>query len=399
MRHKPYLVIMNARINQLVKSLLHKDSLEQCSLYELQQFAERHPYFGAAQLLLTKKLQAERSDQYDQQLQKTYLFFHNPLWVEHLLNDTGAATIKSTPKKEEPVPAAILVETAAPAPEINEPIPAIMETIAIPGVIEPREEKTQDTLLEIPTPVTEMNELVTPSEETAAVQEIIETTKVYTNDTQEDITLQIAGVNEPEPASVNIDATQAIIDPIKLQTEQAPMENPAPAAEINIHAPETMENLVNPALIDTVEDTLVEMPAFKMQQPGPDDSLTNELLFEPFHTVDYFASQGIKFKEEERPKDKFGIQLKSFTDWLKTMKRLPQIEINKNAGTTADHKVEQLAENSLQEREIVTEAMAEVWEKQGNSAKAIDIYSKLSLLEPAKSPYFAAKIEDLKKLN
>ena len=160
-----------------------------------------------------------------------------------------------------------------------------------------------------------------------------------------------------------------------------------------------MENLVNPALIDTAEAPPVEMPAFKIQQPGLNDSLPNELLFEPFHTVDYFASQGIKFKEEEQPKDKFGIQLKSFTDWLKTMKRLPQIEINKNMGATAEHKVEQLAENSLQEREIVTEAMAEVWEKQGNSAKAIDIYSKLSLLEPAKSPYFAAKIEDLKKSN
>ena len=65
----------------------------------------------------------------------------------------------------------------------------------------------------------------------------------------------------------------------------------------------------------------------------------------------------------------------------------------------AEKKVEQMAEHSIKEREIITVAMAEVWEKQGNKAKAIDIYSKLSLLEPSKSPYIAAKIEELKKTN
>ena len=124
-----------------------------------------------------------------------------------------------------------------------------------------------------------------------------------------------------------------------------------------------------------------------------------ELLFEPFHTVDYFASQGIKFREEEKPKDKFGQQLKSFTEWLKTMKRLPIAEIVASAEPATEKNVDEMAEKSLLEPEVLTEAMAEVWEKQGNPAKALDIYSKLSLLEPSKSAYFAAKIEDLKKLN
>lgn len=90
---------MNLQINQLVKSLLQKDNLEQCSLQEVEQFADRNPYFGAAQLLLTKKLQEEKSDRYDEQLQKTFLFFHNPLWVQHLLNETGNAEIVVPEKK------------------------------------------------------------------------------------------------------------------------------------------------------------------------------------------------------------------------------------------------------------------------------------------------------------
>ncbi len=91
--------------------------------------------------------------------------------------------------------------------------------------------------------------------------------------------------------------------------------------------------------------------------------------------------------------------MKSFTDWLKIMKRLPVSEIAKNVNAVTEQKVDQLAEHSLENREVLTEAMAEVWEKQGNKAKAIEIYSKLSLLDPPKSAYFAAKIEDLKKTN
>ncbi|MGQ0737454.1 MAG: hypothetical protein ACT4OJ_00180 [Bacteroidota bacterium] len=275
---------MNPRINQLVKSLLKKDTLEQCSLPELEQFAERHPYFGAAQLLLTKKMQTDHPEKYDEQLQKTFLFFHNPLWVEHLLNDTGKAEIIRA-KKEEPQPE-VMVSNPAAEPLISE---------------------NKETINE-PAPVMAVTVIAEPP------------------------------VSEPPPAGVSA-----------LKIEAAPVKD--------------------------------------------------ELLFEPFHTVDYFASQGIKLKEEEQPKDKFGQQLKSFTEWLKTMKRLPATEIAKTSEPVVEKKVEEMAEHSLEDREVVTEAMAEVWEKQGNAIKAIDIYSKLSLLEPSKSVYFAAKIEELKKLN
>ena len=284
--------MMNLQINQLVKSLLQKENLEQCSLQELEQFADRHPYFGAAQLLLTKKLQTENSERYDEQLQKTFLFFNNPLWVQHLLNETGNAEIIVSEKKQEPIALSILTE------QLTNTTASLLENIEQEGI----------------------NEVL-------VAEEIVET-----------------GILKEEPAII--------------------------------------------------------LPAFKIEAIDP---ATAELTFEPFHTVDYFASQGIKFKEDEKPKDKFGQQLKSFTDWLKTMKRLPVTEIAKTVEAISDlsarseKKVEQLAEHSIAEREVLTETMAEVWEKQGNATKAIEIYSKLSLLEPSKSPYFATKIEELKK--
>src|SRR5450755_1884019 len=47
------------------------------------------------------------------------------------------------------------------------------------------------------------------------------------------------------------------------------------------------------------------------------------IVFAPYHVIDYFASQGIKLVIEDQPADNFGKQLKSFTDWLKVMKKLP----------------------------------------------------------------------------
>jgi hypothetical protein len=131
--------------------------------------------------------------------------------------------------------------------------------------------------------------------------------------------------------------------------------------------------------------------------PSPELSQTADtgLTFEPFHTVDYFASQGIKLSADVAPTDTFGKQVKSFTDWLKTMKRLPASAVPKSIDAVAEQKVENLADHSVQEAEIVTESMAEVWLKQGNRQKAADVYRKLSLLNPSKRAYFADKIQNL----
>ena len=64
-----------------------------------------------------------------------------------------------------------------------------------------------------------------------------------------------------------------------------------------------------------------------------------------------------------------------------------------------EQKVQVLAAHSLDNLDVATEAMAEVWIKQGNPEKAMAIYQKLSLSNPAKSAYFAAKIEYLKNAN
>jgi len=142
----------------------------------------------------------------------------------------------------------------------------------------------------------------------------------------------------------------------------------------------------------------VKFEGFPTLKMTPVDPGNKELVFEPYHTVDYFASQGIKFSEEVIHQDKLDKQLKSFTEWLKVLKQTPVSAITQLIEPASEQKVEELAGQSIQDREVITEAMADVWKKQGNPDKAIEIYNKLSLLDASKRPYFAAKIEELKKI-
>ncbi len=58
--------------------------------------------------------------------------------------------------------------------------------------------------------------------------------------------------------------------------------------------------------------------------------------------------------------------------------------------------VELIAQSSNESKEVLTESMADVLQKQGQIDKAIQLYIKLSFLNPEKSAYFAAKIQHLK---
>ena len=124
--------------------------------------------------------------------------------------------------------------------------------------------------------------------------------------------------------------------------------------------------------------------------PVTDARENEDVIFEPLHTSDYFASQGIKLTEEKIPTDKLGMQLKSFTEWLQTMKRIHPTNIDLKINLNQE--VATLAEKSNLEKEVITESMAIAYIAQGKPQKAADIYEKLKLIYPHKSAYFAAEL-------
>lgn len=129
-------------------------------------------------------------------------------------------------------------------------------------------------------------------------------------------------------------------------------------------------------------------------EPAKPVEAQEQMLFEPMHLVDYFASQGIRLPDEIQQSDKLGKQMRSFTEWLKTMKKVHGDKLPP-VSQQAEQLVQRLAEKSNTENDIITEAMAEVLALQGKKDKAIELYQKLSLLNPSKNAYFAAKIAEL----
>jgi tetratricopeptide (TPR) repeat protein len=130
--------------------------------------------------------------------------------------------------------------------------------------------------------------------------------------------------------------------------------------------------------------------------PVFDPNKTESIVFAPYHMIDYFASQGIKLVLEDNPPDHFSQQLKSFTDWLKVMKRLPLNQQSLNTDEKETDRIRHFAAHSIEDRDVLTESMAEVLAKQGMYENAIALYQKLSLIYPPKSAYFASRIEQLK---
>ncbi|HEY8688843.1 MAG TPA: hypothetical protein VIM07_06375 [Chitinophagaceae bacterium] len=151
-----------------------------------------------------------------------------------------------------------------------------------------------------------------------------------------------------------------------------------------------------PFATDIEEEEPNEKIQQSLSQISSQANTTEDLIaFEPLHTVDYFLSQGIKLTDAPVTNDKLDNQMKSFTEWLKSMKKIHKEKLLEGDEQT-DKNIQQIAEHSNTDAEVVTEAMANVLLKQNKSEKAIEVYEKLSLLNPSKSAYFAAKIDSLK---
>jgi len=329
-------------MNRLAEILLNK-SLDDCSIGELQSITQKYPFFNAGHLLAVQKLQKIDSENLSASIQKANLHFQS-IYINQALSEKGDAEViagASTPVKEQ---VGVYDEEAnkleAVSPDENNEIKENAIADLPTEDLVPHEDHTSDFRAK---PDGDDQQIITNEEQVVALPE--------KQDTEFDNL----------PSSHNDEVTIPHEQTVTTSEQQ----------ESSIGEQETSN-----------------------QQPATSDP---QLAFHPYHTVDYFASQGIKVKLDENPTDKFSRQLKSFTEWLKTLKKLPDNEKVPVTNTTVEKKVDQLAEVSLTDSNVVTEAMAEVWAKQGNHQKAIEIYNKLSLLEPSKSTYFASLIEDLKK--
>jgi hypothetical protein len=522
---------MTAAFENIVQHLFHQPSLHSVTVEELQRLVQQNPSFAAAQYLLLKKMQDTSHPDFNSQLKKTSLFFHNPLWLQFLLQpqqekmaspapnetvlhpqtDTSFSDTSSVDEqgklveKENNVQKVetISVESVAVSgtetedfsiteaaynhPTDAQPVEAISErdnanvineadTIqagSAAGINEAEVAITPDLTNEAPhedvahfstislaeayhyeTTTDQLENASVENEATATASPVtsaehLESTPQLEEQTFTDTHLsgeltpaiipqhtesmdeppaEIAGEATPEASAEHMVTTpqleEHVITDTLLSAELTPAFIPHHSENIEEHTAAATRELgqeiheepvsetslaidnsgTHPAdemptvmTAENKEDVISDKPLLRpfLQQRSPQK---DDLLFEPYHTIDYFASQGINInKIEPEPTDRFGKQLKSFTEWLKGMKKLPQATVDTIMAENEESKVVAAAFHSVETKEIITETMAEVYDKQGLKEKAVDVYTKLSLQNPSKSAYFASKIEALKQ--
>ncbi len=442
---------MTSGMPSLLDSIFGKQNLEEISLEEIHSVINEFPSFNAAHFLLSKKLKLENDQAYLGETMKTALYFNNPVWLQSLLeeeNEVPAARDnylisdhESNLEKAQPA-IAINEEYANEAPsisifsqEFNEPQPAeaiteeyqetepsinyqastfseyqehdeaITESVVDHQASTPlpfgsgdgavnEEYKEPEEAISINEKYEESRSAETINEEFAAPEETITVNEQYEEpQTAETINEEFAAPEE------TITVNEQYEEPLPAETineEFAETESP-----IN-HQPSTINEEPLPA--ETINEEFAETESPFSHQPStinephtPFDSKKAEsIVFEPYHMIDYFASQGIRLTVEDHPTDQFGRQLKSFTDWLKVMKRLPAQAVAERTDDREAERIRRFAASSIEDRDILTETMAEVLAKQGMYENAIALYQKLSLIYPPKSAYFASRIEQLK---
>jgi hypothetical protein len=218
--------------------------------------------------------------------------------------------------------------------------------------------------------------------------------------TESPINYQPSTINEPSEPEETITESPINYQPSTIneppEPEETITESPINYQPSTINEPPEPEETNTESPIYYQPSTINEPPEHGINQPVFDAKKAESIVFEPYHMIDYFASQGINLILEDHPTDQFGRQLKSFTNWLKVMKRLPGQTVIEKTDEREAERIRRFAASSIEERDILTETMAEVLAKQGMYENAIALYQKLSLIYPPKSAYFASRIEQLK---
>jgi len=375
---------MNDAIAKSLYQLTGNGNMDEVSVNQLKQLRDEHPYFSVGQFLLAKKMKTDNDSQFLDQARQTAVYFKNRHWLNFQLQDSIPDWFAVTTNNEEATASddiasteAIHIEPPAATAEAEANFDLqhqLTEEQFELAELAQAEETEQESTPEIAAMEVEALESITETSiDAASVIEAPNNEEPEINEPTADLQLTNA-VNEVsefqpyQPEEKTTEAEEALDEPIESETDFTP-----------IHIP----NLAEAAQV--------------LEKQVEDEDLDKLISNEPYHTVDYFASQGIKPTLDDNPQDKLGRQVKRFTEWIKHMKQVGSEDaLQQINDPVLESTIQNIANTSNSSREIVTETMAEVLIKQGKIDKAIQLYIKLSFLNPDKSAFFASKIQQLK---
>ena len=366
----------------------------------LEKNVKKYPFSSVTRFLLLYHYQKKNNPAFDKLAKQTGIYFNNPFWIQYQLTEIynrNLSTGFAFESAEEPIPE---IPVSGNIPEENkessfqegiqnekaeENIPVAIEEpiteIPVPGNI-PEEKKESSFQEEIQNGKAEEN-LPAAIEEPGlpAAKQITE--------------IPVSENNFVSEENKECSFQEEIQNEKKEENIPAVVEEPGlPAGRQAAEIPVSENDTINEERKEEQGERTILKP-FESESYVAANNEEEPISFEPLHTVDYFASQGIKISEEVLENDHLGQQVKSFTAWLKSMKKLHPGQLPEQ-NEVIEKIIQSSAEVSNQNANVLTEAMAEVLIKQNKKEKAIEMYQKLSLINPSKSAYFAAKIESLK---
>ncbi|TDH26397.1 hypothetical protein EXU57_09870 [Segetibacter sp. 3557_3] len=413
---------MNLSLQKALHLVTQQQDINKVTAEDLQQLSREYPYFSLPHLLLCRKLKESSEEGFLQQARKTAVYINDPFWLHYQLYSVEAADELSSPEfTEEPVQHPAQQASPANAGLAEETDVATLTEapsfISEPALVHSEEPSPANTgLINQPGPALEDEDQQIPDElhpEPEVIQEEIASGETIPYSDQPDTTApgeeaagSLAAADEisaevPKPVSVSeeeLAADEQLL--LEITHHEEPATLPAESDE-NRGAKAPAE----PDLERQVAAGLEGHTTFSKDIEARTKALINPhqaandggIPFEPYHTIDYFASQGIQLVLDANPDDKLGKQLKKFTQWLKHMKRLgPEDALETVKDNHLETTIQKIADTSNTPRDVVTETMAQVLVKQGKTEQALQLYDKLSFLNPDKSAYFAAKIQTLK---
>lgn len=386
---------------------LHKifqlNHLEESDVLQIEQLAERYPYFAPLQYLLANKYKYDEHSAYEQQIKKTAVFFSNPHWLNDLLvserettkiHHAGNNTVVTTTQTEED----------GISPDGQAQLQTGTESMVddTPGDVQISSQLKEEYVQEPPygyeadiSDLTETQHELTPDIESPEGKNTEEAEQLFAKPGEQPASGDTVSVEREENFSPTLSENQAENWVSEGRTEDSGYdEDDGKKSEIPI------------TIADDTQVTVLEAPkalAPEVAEDEPENEIagvsgqSETVPIEPYYTIDYFASQGIKLKSDEG-KDKLSQKLRSFTEWLKTMKRLHPEKLEQEMESRSSTVIQQIAEHSNEMEDVVTEAMAEVFARQGLRNKAAEVYQKLSLQNPNKRAYFAARISKLNEI-
>jgi hypothetical protein len=403
---------MNLGWKHLAGQLLNGADLSKASLEEIDILLDEYPYFAGLHFLKAAKMKAMQQDDLSGNYSRASLYFPNPHWFSLLMEH-------SVPEVPEPAPFSDQQEMRYERVEYTDTIDAFTPVNEHVEIIEIKIEETEEEpVLDVQEsepqtkPEWEQNLAENPffqqhqvSDEERTEQEIWHqqaAEPVMEIPVEEIISPPLENIEAKEILEMESPETRLPEEPfVSTQEEEIITEEnfhiqPEPEIEFSEQEPALVEEPV----IDTIQEPEQETTPQSVQEvTEPEEPVVADLgiPFEPLYTIDYFASQGIKIAAEATPKDQLSLKLRSFTEWLRAMKKLHPEKIDKDFNQDQEEQVRVIAESSNASEIVYTEAMAEVYIKQGKRGKAREVFEKLSLLDPGKSAYFAVRIKELKE--